>query len=256
MRIFDIFKKKKTVENLNLEELLEHAANQPAHLAAFYKQLLSENVLVIDQNSDIGNGPQILKEDSLVRFAAFPDGTIPIFTSVERIFDEGIMNKEISYMRIKGKDLFEIADGATFVLNPYSNFSKELIPVEIKKLLTGEIFSNIHSTFVIEQETAVQISQPENFPTEIISSLKILFANKKNVNAAYLGWIFNPADNEPAHYIIGIDAYGDFQDVINEAGFTIKQFLSRNEFIDFIKIDKNEKLGIYFLTKTQPFYKK
>ncbi|MBK8874397.1 MAG: enhanced serine sensitivity protein SseB C-terminal domain-containing protein [Bacteroidetes bacterium] len=40
----------------------------------------------------------------------------------------------------------------------------------------------------IEKETKCKIGQPTKYPTDNINSLKVLFADKPNIKAAYLGW--------------------------------------------------------------------
>ncbi len=253
MGIFNIFKFKK---ELSLEKLLEKAAQEPSYRAEFYKRILNEELIILTENSSLANGKQILKEDTQVNIVSFKNGGIPVFTTTDRIFDKNIIDKKVQFLQMKGLNLFELTKGATLILNPYSDSGKEFIPSEIEKIIDGTIITENHKQLTIKQDAEVLIGQPSIYPTEIINSLKILFSNRPNVKKAYLGWIFDPASGEDAHYIFGIDADIDFQNLINEAGFTVKEFLSKTEFVDFIKIEKNEKLSKYFLESTEPFYTK
>ena len=158
-------------------------------------------------------------------------------------------------MRMKGKDLFDLAKGATFLLNPYSDYGKELIPDEIEKMLSGDIFSPSR-TITVEKKTEVQIGQPAKYPAEIVNALKQLFSNRPQIKTGYLGWIYDPASGQPPHYIFALDGDGDINNVTNEAGFTARQFLGQDEFVDFIKIDSNGGISDYFLKQTEPFYKR
>jgi hypothetical protein len=258
MGLFDLFKKKNNqqmLDNITLETLLQNAATEPAYRAEFYKRLVSDELIIITDNSGQEYGSTILQEDTKVNIISYPDGKIPVFTSTDRIFDKGIVKKEVEYTKMKGVNLFELAKGATFLLNPYSEYGKELLPDEVEQLLSGDILTETSRTITIDKDTEVQIGQPEKYPTDIINSLKILFANDPNLKAAYLGWIFDPASGEQPHYIFGLEADGDIQDLTQAAGIIAKQFLESDEFVDFIKVDMKNGLSDYFLKSVIPFYK-
>lgn len=259
MRLFDFIKKdsgQTRHDNLSLEMLVQKAVTEPAFRAEFYKRLLSDELVVITSKSNLVNGNQLLQEGTNVNLVSYPDGKIPVFTSTERIFDKGIIKEEVEYLRMKGENLFGLTKGATFLINPYSDYGKELLPEEVEKMLSGNIFTENTKTLTIEKVTEVQIGQPAKYPTDIVNSLKILFANKPNVKAAYLGWIYDPASGEPPHYIFGLDANGDLKSLTQEAGFTAKQFLSSGEFVDFINVDDKGGISEYFLKSVDPFYER
>ena len=259
MGLFDIFKKKTepTLENENrLETVLRKAATEPAYRPEFYKRLLSEKLLVLTDNTNLSDGVQTLEKDTNVNIVSLQDGKIPIFTSTGKIFDKGVIKGDVPFIEMKGEDLFNLAKGATFVLNPYSDYGKELLPNEVESMINGTVLTDNHKKIVVEKETQVQLGQPANYPTNIISSLKILFASKPTVKKAYLGWIFNPSSGEPPHYIFALDIEGDTQSIINEAGFTAKQFLKPDDIIDFIQIDNKGGLSDYFVKQTKPFYER
>lgn len=241
-------------DGLSLEQLLQKAAAEPAYRAEFYRRLLSETLVILTLQSPGTEAGQA--EKSNVQIASYADGRVPIFTSPERIFDRGVIKERMGYMQVKGEEFFNRMRGATFLLNPYSDCGKELLADEIERLLNGSIFSENSKTIAFEEEVQVQIGQPAEYPTELVNSLSLLFGNKPHVKAAYLGWIFNPADGQPPHYIFGIDAEGDFQDLMRETGFVVKQFLAPAEPVDFIQIDGEDSLSAYFLNQTQPFYER
>lgn len=259
MGLFDIFKKKpaQTASNdLTLETLVQKAATEPAFRAEFYKRLLSDELVVITEKSGLPEGNHTLEHDTKVNIVSFADGKIPVFTSTERIFDKGVVKEQVEFMQMKGENLFRLAKGATFLLNPYSDYGKELLSDEVEKMLSGNILNVNAKTITIQKETKVQIGQPTKYPTDIINSLKVLFADKPNIKAAYLGWIYNPDSGEPPHYIFGLDADGDIQSVTQEAGFTAQQFLGEDELVDFILVDNKSGVSSYFLKSVEPFYKR
>lgn len=147
MGILDIFKKKKTDSTFpenELEQCLMQAASNIFAQKDFYQKLLWNQLFVLTGdhfNSEEGN--KILETNTTVLFVTFENGHIPIFTSTNRFFDKGIIKKEVPYISLKGQDLFEVAKGATFILNPYSDYAKELIPEEIESLMNGTIYDKI-----------------------------------------------------------------------------------------------------------------
>lgn len=259
MKLSNIFKKKaikpRSNSSLTLEQLLEKAVTDPAFRIAFYKRLLTDELFFLTEAPSLENGDYTLKEKTSIGMVSYEDGTIPIFTSTDRIFDKGVINQQVNFMVMTGRNLFEATQGKTFMLNPYSNYGKELYPDEIKSLLNGSMFNDSTTVETMEKSTKVQIGQPEIYPTDMVNALKELFAECPNVNAAYLGWIFTPDSGELPHYIFALEILGDIKNVGKEAGVTAKQFLEEGEFVDFIQIDDGP-LSHYFLTETEPFFKR
>jgi hypothetical protein len=259
MGLLDIFKKRTepAFGNENrLETVLRKATTEAAYRPEFYKKLLSEKLVVLTAKTNLPDGVQTLKKNTNVKIVSLQDGKIPVFTSTEKIFDKGVIKEEVPFLEMRGEDLFNLAKGATFVLNPYSDYGKELLPNEIESMLNGTILNDSHKKIVVEKETKIQIGQPAHYPTDIVNSLKILFASKPTVKKAYLGWIFNPSSGEPPHYIFAFDMEGNTQSITNEAGFIAKQFLKAEDIIDFIQIDNKGGLSDYFVKETKPFYER
>ncbi|MBS1666864.1 MAG: enhanced serine sensitivity protein SseB C-terminal domain-containing protein [Bacteroidetes bacterium] len=261
MGFFDNFKRKTyqtNKDNLNSENVIEtslrKALTEPAYRPEFYKKLLTEKLIILTNKQQGIGGFQTLQENTTVSIATLTDGKIPVFTSNPKIFDKGIIKEEVPILEMKGEDLFNLAKDATFVLNPFSEFWKELLPNEIESLLNGTILTDNHKQINIQEATQVQIGQPKNYPTEIVGSLKALFTERPSVKAAYLGWIFNPSTGEPPHLIFALDIDGEKQVITNEAGYTAQQASSPNDIIDFIQIDNNGGLSDYFIKQTKPFY--
>lgn len=250
MGIFNFLKKKEP----SLEQLLEQASADVAARPAFYRKLLSENLFVITNDGEVRDGKRILDAGETLSLVHFTDGRIPVFTSTKKIFEKGVIKGKVNYMAMKGEDLFVNTKNATFILNPYSDYGKELLPGEIESLLSGKIFSQFGKQIKIEKDTQVQIGQPAVYPTEIIEALKKVFAGEPTINAAYLGWIYNPESDEPPHYIFCIDTTGNGKQAHNLAGTTAQKFLKRGEIIDIIKMDESS-FSDYF-RGMEPFYRK
>ncbi len=231
--------------------MLKKAASDPTIRADFYKKLLSEELLILSDQVGLSAGKQVLQKDTTVKIVSFGDGKIPVFTSTDRIFDKGVIKEQVNYLAAKGEDLFNFAKGATFLLNPYSDYGKELLPNEIEELLSGRLFHSLTRTINIQKETQALIDQPVNYPTNIIHALNQLFQSTPAVKAAYLGWMQFPNTDEPPHYVFCIDADGDTQLLYNTAGQLVQQFLKSGEFVDFVS-----KGTFGYFDTIAPFYKK
>lgn len=147
MGILDIFRKKKTDSTFpenELEQCLMRAASEVSAQKEFYQKLLWNELFVLTAgHNQSDEGLRTLEKDTTVQFVTFEEGQIPVFTSTNRIFDKGVIKEEVHFMSLKGQDLFGVAIGATFILNPYSDYGKELIPEEIENLLNGTIYDKI-----------------------------------------------------------------------------------------------------------------
>ncbi len=264
MGLFDFFKKKnenppqsqsKFIPENKLEEVLMKAAKEASYRAEFYRQLMDSELIVITDGRSGKEGTHTLEKNTTVNIVTSKDGKMPVFSSTKRIFDKGIIKEQVNFMGMNAKSLFELTKGTTLFLNPYSDYGKELLPHEIDQLLDGSIFEHA-KTITVQKETKVQIGQPADYPTELVNSLKQLYSRLTDVNAAYLGWIFDPNSGQPPHYIIGIDAKNDFQNICRDSGVTSKYFLKQDEIIDFVQIDNESGISDYLSKRTKAFYRK
>lgn len=147
MGLFDIFKKKKTeatFQENELEQCLRQATSNVNSRKDFYQKLLWNQLLVLTSNKsilDLEN--KTLETNTTVEFVVFENGHIPVFTSTNKLFEKGVLKQDTTYLSLKGQDLFDVAKGYTFILNPYSDCCKVLIPEEIESLMNGTIYDQI-----------------------------------------------------------------------------------------------------------------
>ena len=250
MGIFDIFKKKKTESTFpenELESCLMKASSDMSARNEFYTKLLwNELIVLTNEHKESEEGRKILEQDTEVQFVTLENGQIPVFTSTNRIFDKGI---------VKEQDLFGFTKGATFILNPYSDYGKELIPQEIESLLNGSIFEKTNE-MEIKEDTEVLIGQPSKYPTELVNEMCTLFKKEMSVKSAYLATIKMDQSEKLPHLIIAIDVEGNMSTITGKAGALAEQIIGKEEIIDFIKIEKNNGISEYFIKQTEPFYKR
>lgn len=241
------------MNTVKLEKLLENAAKNPAFRPDFYDALRQSDLVVPylpDKNQALQNGEVFLKQDTAVKVKELvrEDGQrfIPIFTSVEAL-QKGVKTTE-AYLQLNAKTLFEITKGASYVLNPYSNYAKEFSPEEIESLMNHTISEkNIH---LLEKDAQILVGQPKDYPHLLIDTLKNYFSKTNNVNAAYLAQIFVPNKDEKPHLMVGVDMYGDNEKILKNSMMIAQSFLNKEEFIDFLVVEKHHD----FVKDIKPFF--
>jgi len=237
-----------------LENDLRLYGENASHQTEFYKSLLSADVILLIGSIKMNSGFQVFHQGQQIKIRSYEDGIIPFFTFVNRIFENGVIKGDVKTLVLNGKDLFNLTQGASYILNPYSHYSKELTSEEVKEIASGNYPLSELKSIVHENNTVIQIGQPAIYPVELINELKKIFIKKTNVRAAYVGWIFNPSGTEPPHFIFGLAINGDPSNVFNEASLKTNQFMKPNEIVDFVKIEDEDFISSYFLTQTKPFY--
>jgi len=252
MDLLKFLRKRKTDD---IEALLKNATGNPSYRNEFYRQLLTAKLVIITKENACITGYVTLQKDTGVEILTFDDGSIPVFTSSERIFDKGVIKEQVPFLECAGEDLFNFVKGAKLILNPYSDYGKELLPDEIGQLLDGSIFTNSSKQIVITKDTEVLIGEPAKYPDNVVDALKTLFVKKTDVTAAYVAWIHDPSSDVPPHYIFAVETRGDWWTLSNEAGSMANEILGGNQIIDFMQLSGSGGINDYF-KKSSPFYRK
>lgn len=264
MGLFDFIKNKKDkTENIeearsaisdNMELLLEKASSEPGLRPKFYKTLLNSELIVLTNEKSGQAGIQTLEQDTVLKIVTMKDGKIPVFTSTDRIFDKGVIKNEIPFVGMNGRSLFETTKGATLVLNPFSDFGKELTAPEIERLLDGSVFKP-QEQHEIKKETKVRIGQPANIPNGLEKSLTEFAKTRNEIESIYIAMIERVGSVEHPSLMVGLKITGNEQEVFGELGEAIRPHISEGKHIDMMKISGNDGLSGYFDT-IEPIYKK
>ena len=242
-----------------LEEILRLAADEPAHRPQFCKILLDSQVFLLGTTGDSGiDGEVNLEAGSSIQIQHWEkaDGSpvIPFFSSLE-VLQKSIDTEE-SYLALPVRSLFEMTQGATLILNPKSDYGKEFVPEEVAHLLSKGI-SQAPSQRVVEKETKVLLGQPSNYPSKMIDSLTQLLAKHSNVKKAYLALMHDTSVDEKPHLMVGIEAEGDIEKVMREAGNVAGDTAPEGEPVDLYRVKDNESgVSDYLINETTPFYEK
>lgn len=242
-----------------LETLLRLAADEPAHRPEFYNLLMDSEVFILGNTSQAGDSdPVTLEAGDHIQIKHWEKQDraqiIPFFTSLERL--QKALESEETYVALPARSLFEMTLGATLFINPKSDYGKEFIPQEIEQLLSnGMNQAAVQRT--TEKETSVLMGQPSNYPTHMVESLNQLLAKHSHVEKAYLALMHDASVDEKPHLIIGIEASGDIEKVIREAGIVAADSASDGEVVDLYRVNADDSgLSQYFINDTIPFYER
>jgi hypothetical protein len=264
MSIFDLFKDKKKSDNHsdlykmisdNIEDLLKRASTEPGLRPHFYKSLLDSELIVLTNNLIEEPGIKKTEKNTTLSIFAFEDGKIPVFTSTDRIFDKGIIKEKVSFIGMNGKTLFESTKGLTLLLNPYSDYGKELLATEIDNLLTGKMFQP-DAIEKIKKSSKIRLGQPSEFPTDMVKSIKAYCSKRNEIELAYIAMIERPDTNEPPHLLVALKINKNEEQIFGEISQAIKPHIKEGDFVDFMPLstDKSGTSG-YFYT-IDPIYEK
>jgi hypothetical protein len=248
-----------TDENV-LETALELAAAEPANRPEFYRLLLESTIFVLGSTGQLGEGegPVTLEAGTELEIHHWEkaDGSklFPFFTSLNAL--QLAIKGDARYIALPARTFLEMTRGAQLVLNPASAFGKEFTPQEVDALL-AEGVNQLPEQRVVQTATTVQLGQPANYPHAMVASLTKLFSAHPNVRAAYLALIFDATVDEKPHLIVGIEADGDYETTVREAGIVAAESSTRGEPIDLIRVTRGESgIAQYFIDETKPFYER
>lgn len=96
---------------------------------------LSRADLIVVTNKRVKNDSISSDHENDLELLVLNDDTIAVFTSENRIFDNGIVQKKLPYVRISGRDIFSISRGMDVILNPFSDSKKLICANEIAQIV-------------------------------------------------------------------------------------------------------------------------
>lgn len=241
-----------------LEESLKRAMDDPKARREFYWTLLESQLFIPH-----GNSPEEIKiEDGRLavgvqlKLPSIPaDGHnwIPVFSSQENL--SKAITEQKRYIRLRGRDFFELVPGAYVVLNP-GGFGKQLLPDEIAAMLSADIFKEDFGqgmkTIKTQKPEKILLGQPQNYPHKLIEALKAHFANDVRVKRAFLAHGLIPSQSAEPQTLIGVEA-DDYAGVMRSIEPHLREVAS-NEVVYFVPIEKGHVVAEYMVKDTKPFY--
>lgn len=236
----------------DLEQLLAQAASEPAHRPAFFHALLDADVWVLGYSHD-----RQLTADSALDLTHWEkaDGStvIPFFTSEHAL--TSVSEPEAPWIKLPARTLFELTRGESLFLNPKLETGKEFSAVEIAALLDNQ-GNALTEHQVMAGGESLLISAVSEPPAQLITSLTTLFSGQKAVRRAFLAEIREAAD-ATANYLVGIEADGEIEPLIQLAGNVAVDTLPDDALIDLCAVEPNGGGVSHFLTAhITPFYER
>ncbi|MBZ8143382.1 endopeptidase IV, partial [Rubrivivax gelatinosus] len=216
-----------------LERALREAATDPARRPAFFELLLQSTVFVVGR-SEGPAGEALLAPGEGVALQEWRkgDGTsvIPFFTTLKGL--QRATPRDVPYLAMAARGLFELTRGATLTLDPMSVYGKEFAPDEVAALLRMGADAPMDER-VLDREVRVTIGQPAQLPTEMLEALRRHFSGNAQVRAAYLALMRNPADGEDPRFVVGIAGDGDVRSTFKAAGAVVEKTIPAGMGVDF-----------------------
>jgi hypothetical protein len=246
----------------SLETTLMRAATDPVERPAFLRLLVESPLFVLTPVPDkskegvrtAGEGEQL----QIVQWRSRDRPVIPIFTSVDWLRQALPAEAGPSgYAAMKGRTLFEMLSGGdtNAVLNPRCPYGKEFLLHEMKQLGSSEPVGRLQRE-VVKAPREVLLGQPAVYPEQLVEAVRNRLPRQKEVRAAYLAWIHDPASETPPHAVIGLhlEPGTDPENVIPPIGVVANSVLGPGEFVDFVVLG-NSGIDDY-LKSTRPFYER
>src|ERR1700722_10441828 len=229
-----------------LERALVKAAKGPASAPDFYRLLLESDLLVM--------GTVVGQEAATEKFTLAPGDKInlvtgvrnggpflPVFSSLPRMQDYA--KQESKFLRVNGRALFDLTRGAPVILNPASEYGKELTPQQISYLLDPSA----------PQSPVLPVVGPAEYPAALIETLTRVFGSRADIEAAWVLHLHSPGQDRP-HPVVGVETAGDWPSLmkaVQAAAETLDQTF------DIQRIDRANPVALAStLLQVPPFYQR
>ena len=232
-----------------LERALVRAVKEPAAAPDFYRLLLESHLLVLgtaEGQEGATEAFSLAAGSRLALVTGLKDGHqyLPVFSSVTRM--QEFVKQESKYLSIRGHDLLDLTRGAPVILNPASEYGKELTAEEVGQLLGPRQPVGAPRTIVSDT----------NYPPPLVEALIRVFKAHPDVDAAWMIQITLDDQTENLRPLVGIETG-------NTAGFRILVEAIQQEanisgldmMFDVQRLDRRNPGGLtQALLQAPPFY--
>ncbi len=238
-----------------LATALKDAALEPGLRPEFYKTLLDSNVyiLIADQQGLL-DGEIFQKTGKNISVLSWRksnnDLIVPIFTSENELHKA--VKKYQKYVCMNAKVFFSTSKDSQYVINPLSQYSKELTDYEVRSLLDGSLF-NRNDKITLKRDTKVLLSQPKDDPHQLIMALSSYFKQQKKVVKAYITQIQYPELDKETYFLLALESTINLKDFFSEISLIIQDTVPHNKHVDMCQVGCNKEFDSYF-KKIKPFY--
>lgn len=242
----------------DLEKALHSAAADHNKAPAFYEELMESKIFILGKPEEENVGKFTLEDEQALVIQHWERETdkspvVPFFTSLQML--QHAIETDEPYLELPTTALFQLTMGAPLVLNPNSEFGMEFDPEDVAVLLDNDIMVNSEHT--LDEETEVLLGFSQDVPSAFTSLLSEYFSKQTQIEAAYLGTIQIPEDDDEEHLMVGLQGKGDLGKLIETAIHKISLLKEKMpyETVDFYVIDQDDAdISEFMLDNITPFY--
>lgn len=245
----------------DIERMLVRASTHPSERRSFMRALLDAEIFLVlvpegghivpgpDGNANIPPGTKL----SMPSVTRGEDRLLPFFTrpSRARAWFEGdhIVTPD------RTRDLFTRYPDAAFLLNPGSDYGKEFLPAEVKRLLAGELGEGVE-TITIAEGQELLLGHPREVPTDLIEALARELSKVNTVRGAWLMLAMRSGQSEQS-WMLGVDHMGSWQGILDAITRAVGGNILNGRMLDAMPLDAGKmsvtlRGGIPVLTAAPP----
>jgi hypothetical protein len=236
-----------------LERALVKAVKTPLHAPDFYRLLLESDLLVLGTAEGQEGASEAFSLSPGAKLNLIPgtrDGGrfLPLFSSLPRM--QEYLKQESKYLSINGRALLEVTRGGPVILNPASEYGKELSAVEVAQLLDGP---------KPDGEPRIIIGEAD-YPVALVEALRSLFGSRTDIAAAWMIQVTFADRAKQPHPLVGIEldskTGGDWPSLIKAIEAAADAAVPGMVF-DIQRIDRHSPAGLTgALLQVPPFYQR
>src|SRR5436190_13761416 len=157
-----------------LEKALVEAVKSPSSAPNFYRLLLESDLLVMgtaEGREEAQEQFSLAPGSNLKLVTGLKDGSpyLPVFSSLARM--QEFVTQESKYLSVNGRALLELTRGGPIILNPASQYGKELSLQEVQQLLDGPASPHTGTA---------------EYPVALVEALAQLFATRLEIATAWM----------------------------------------------------------------------
>lgn len=235
----------------DLERALMRAADEPEARAPFLKALLdAELSFALAEQGGQYQAPE-LESDGMY--------FVPIFTSDERVKTMFGRDK-MTVVRQSFRQIIEQISDANFVLNPGSDYGRELTQADVAAMLAGDFETAAEGDDdgpdgPGDAPLPTAVGRPSPTPTHLTQPLATLFASMPEVRAAHFAQAVFPDPGGIKRLVLGISTDGDLDDALDRVADVLDEVAKPSDVIDFVPVP-GSPLDFYFERDVNPFYRR
>jgi hypothetical protein len=184
-----------------LERALVRAVQDPQAAADFYRLLLTSDLLVLGSAEGHESATEVFSvapggKISLVTGVKDGGQYLPVFSSLRRMQD--YVKQESKYLTVNGGALLDLTRGAPIILNPASEYGKELTADQVRQLLDGP-------------KPNLRSFSDADYPAALVDMLRRLFAARPEIETAWMIQVTFADQPQLPRPLVGIETISGVQ---------------------------------------------